>query len=531
MIKHKKRIIPIILTVLVLLVGAGVYMYFLQGLTPLRILNNVSIAGTNVGGMTKEEAVAAVSKRFGETFDSTSMNIAVEPFSVSLSPETAGAELDVEAAVQEAYDYGRIGSFAERKSQQLTAATMGYKVDISRYLSLDMNAIRNALVEFSKEFDSVLTQSSVSVQGDSPNLTAPVDEIIPQKLVITKGTSLYELDLEGLFSRVLKAYNDMQFSIKYGCTVTPPDTLDLQEIYNQYYIGPVDAVLDPDTFQITEELLGYEFDLQQAQETLQSLAEGETAEISFRLVQPANTYESLYNGLFKDVLSTFTAETNSQYGRDTNLRLACEAINGLILYPGDMFSYNPTLGERTPERGYMPAASYIGLQTVDTYGGGICQVSSCVYYCAVVADLEIVQRHNHTFNTGYVPVGTDSTVDWSGPNLRFRNNSDYPIRIDAYAEAGKTVITFMGTDNKDYYVKFENEILDTYHYETREVTYSSNNEYGYVDGQVIITPYTGYRANTYRAKYDKETDELISRDFEAYSFYNPRDEVVCRIVD
>lgn len=531
MTKHKKRLIPIILIVLVLLAGVGAYIYFFQGLIPLRILNNVSIAGTNVGGMTKEEAVAAVSKRFDETFGSTPMDIVVEPFSVSLSPETAGADFDVEAAVQEAYDYGRIGSFAERKSQQLTAAATGYKVDISRYLTLDTGAIRSALENFSTKFDSILTQSTVSLDGDSPNLTAPVEEIIPQKLVITKGTSLYELDLEGLFSRVLKAYNDMQFSIKYSCTVTPPDTLDLQEIYNQYYIRPVDAVLNPDTSQITKEVLGYDFDLQQVQETLQSLDEGETAEVAFRLVQPEHTYESLYNELFKDVLATFTAETSSQYGRDTNLRLACEAINGLILYPGDIFSYNPTLGERTPERGYMPAASYIGLQTVNTYGGGICQVSSCVYYCAVVADLEIIQRHNHTFNTGYVPVGTDSTVDWSGPNLRFRNNSDYPIRIDAYAEGGKTVITFMGTDNKDYYVKFENEILDTYHYETREETYSSNNEYGYVDGQVIITPYTGYSANTYRAKYDKETDELISRDFEAYSYYNPRDEVVCRIVD
>ncbi len=531
MTKHKKRIIPIILIVLVLLAGVGTYIYFFQGLTPHRILNNISIAGTNVGGMTKEEAVAAVTQRFNDTYGSTSMDISVEPYSVSIAPETAGAVLDVEGAVQEAYNYGREGVFAQRKAQQLAVATAGCDVDISQYLTLDTPAIRNALLEFSKKFDTILTQSSISLLGDSPNLLAPAEEIVPQKLIITKGTSLYALDLEGLIARVLKAYYDMQFSVQYSCTVTPPDSLDLQEIYDQYYIGAVDAVLNPDTFQITREVCGYDFDLQQAQEAIQRLPEGGSMEVSFRVIQPENTYDSLYNELFKDVLATFTAESSSQYGRDTNLRLACEAINGLILYPGDVFSYNPTLGERTPERGYMPAASYIGMQTVNTYGGGICQVSSCVYYCAVVADLEIVQRHNHTFNTGYVPVGTDATVDWSGPNLRFKNNSDHPIRIDAYAEGGKTVVTFMGTDNKDYYVKFENEITDVFPYQTSEATYPPDNEEGYVDGQVIITPYTGYRATTYRAKYDKQTDELISRDLEAYSAYSSRDEVICRIVD
>jgi vancomycin resistance protein YoaR len=197
--------------------------------------------------------------------------------------------------------------------------------------------------------------------------------------------------------------------------------------------------------------------------------------------------------------------------------------------PGEIFSYNPALGKRTPEAGWKEADGYVGNETVKEYGGGICQASSCLYLSALLADLEIVERVNHGFISAYMPYGMDATVSWGGPEFRFKNSSEYPIRIEAWSSGGAVTVRLMGTDTKDYYVKMSYEILDTDPFETVEEEFEADNEKGYKDGDVVISGYTGYKIRTYRCKYDKETKELISREVEATSTYDRRDEVICKI--
>ena len=211
--------------------------------------------------------------------------------------------------------------------------------------------------------------------------------------------------------------------------------------------------------------------------------------------------------------------------------MACKSINGLILKPGEVFSYNEALGERTPERGYRPGASYSGGETVITYGGGICQVSSSLYYCVMHSDLEVVLREEHGYVSSYVPMGMDATVSWGTLDFQFRNNMDYPIKIEASANRGSVTVSIYGTDERDYYVDIEYVVTGTEPYKTVYKDYASDNPEGYKDGDVITTPYTGYTAETYRCKYKKDTNELISKEFEAKSVYGKRDKVVCRIAD
>ena len=138
-------------------------------------------------------------------------------------------------------------------------------------------------------------------------------------------------------------------------------------------------------------------------------------------------------------------------------------------------------------------------------------------------------RDNHGFATTYMPLGMDATVSWGSLDFRFRNSSDFPIKISAEATGGTVVVSILGTDTKDHYVKMEYNVLATYHYDTTYKAMSADNAEGYADGDYIVEPYTGYDIKTYRCKYSKETDELITKDFEASSSYRKRDAVICQI--
>ncbi len=117
--------------------------------------------------------------------------------------------------------------------------------------------------------------------------------------------------------------------------------------------------------------------------------------------------------------------------RRTNIRLAAAAVDGTILMPGETFSYNKIVGERTAAKGYKPATVYGAAWTKQELGGGICQLASALYYCTLYSNLEVVYRTNHRFAVTYVPHGLDATVAWGSIDYKFKNSTDYPIRISA----------------------------------------------------------------------------------------------------
>ena len=162
------------------------------------------------------------------------------------------------------------------------------------------------------------------------------------------------------------------------------------------------------------------------------------------------------------------------------------------MQPGEEFSYNATLGQRTRENGYLPAGAYSGTALVQSVGGGICQGSSTLYLACLYADLEIVFRINHGYTSTYIDPGLDATVNWGGPDYQFRNNTHFPIQLKAEVSDGYMKMWILGTEERDYYVK-----MDT------EVTYGADTIY----------------AKSYKCKYDRQTDELISRELEARSNY------------
>ncbi len=516
---------------LVVLLGAGA-LYINYMLESGLILDNVTVAGVKVGGMTKADAEAAVTAAIGDSYSKNTMDVTVLNTTVKIAPADSQIVLDVEAAVDDAYDFGRKGSQAKRAEQQLTAATVGYAVDLTPHMTLNEEGIRQILAELGEKYSSTLVQTKVEVLGTKPDLTAaPAENEKLQTLTITMGTPEYALDMEVLYKEVMAAYSANQFKAQVECPTIEPEMPDLDKLYKEHCSEPVDAQLNKETFEVDPSTDGYAFDLETAKTALKTVKYGQKLEFPFARVIPEVTTEALESTLFRDSLASYTAAELSNKDRDVNLSLACKAINGKVIYPGEVFSYNQTLGERTPEKGYKPAGSYENGQTVLTYGGGICQVSTALYYCCLISDMEIVSRACHQFPSGYVPLGMDATVSWGSYDFRFRNNTNYPVRIEASSSGGKVYMKLVGTYEKDYTIKMQYEILSSNEYTTSyQMVDPKNNPNNYTDGQELVSGHTGLKVKTYKCKYSKETGALLSRTYEASSTYDRRDAVVVKFI-
>lgn len=468
----------------------------------------VTIAGVDVGGLKKSEAVEAVSAAIGNSYETESMTVTVLDKQLLITPADSGASFDVEGAVAAAFRSG-------------TAGQDDPQVDIIPYLNLNTEAIRSKIADFGKDFPTE------GIPTGSQILQETVDGQEQDVLEVTVGTVYYDFSEEALYQAICKAYNAHRFTADYTCNRMDAAAVDLDALYAEHCIDAVSAELDPETLEVSQSVVGYRFDLEQAKEALLNSQPGDVLKFPFLDIQPDMDTETLKSMLFRDELATYEAYQGSSSNRATNLRLACEALNGIILLPGDEFSYNQALGERTADKGYKGAASYLNGETVTTLGGGICQPSSALYMCTLYADLEIVERTCHSYPSSYVPLGMDATVSWGGPDFRFKNNTDFPIRIDAVADGGKVTIKLIGTETKDYYVKMEYEVLGVSYPETKEIEVEPGS--GHKDGEVKTTAYTGYTVQSYKLKYNRDSDELISREKESYSAYSKRDKVVYRV--
>ena len=501
------------------------------------IYPNVYAFGINLGGLTPEEASAAVHDAADGTFSQLDMTVCLPDRTLTLSPAQTNAGVDVDALVALAYGYGREGSRWENTQAKAAAALTTYDLDVSSCITLNTDAIRQILDDAAAKAASSLTQSAVSVSGETPDLNLSYTKAMEKtdtahkELTIVLGTPDRSLDTAALMEIILAAYRSNDFTpIEFVYDVTNPDPLDLQALCAANTTAPVNAVLDETDYSITHEVLGYGPDPEALTALVADAGEGETVRLAFRYLPAEITWESIDATLFKDVLGSVSTNHTNESNRNANLKQACKAINGQLIRPGETFSYNATLGERTEKKGYKPAGAYSGGKTVQTVGGGICQVSSTLYYACLKADLEIVERTAHGYTVSYLPYGMDATVSWGTLDFKFRNNTDYPIRIEASVSGGQVHVKLIGTDTKDYYVKMTYETVEgPVEGKTVYEDYKWNNKEGYKDGEVIQTAYTGRTVKSYRVKYSKATNEKISSAYEATSRYKTRDKIIARV--
>lgn len=151
----------------------------------------------------------------------------------------------------------------------------------------------------------------------------------------------------------------------------------------------------------------------------------------------------------KDVLGTFTTSYGaSAWGRKGNIANGCSKINGSVIYPGEEFSVYDTVKPFTKENGYELAGAYENGATVDAYGGGICQVSTTLYNAIIRAEMEITERSGHSMIVAYVDPSADAAIAGDYKDLKFKNNSKYPIYIDGQTDGGQITFTVYGVETR-----------------------------------------------------------------------------------
>lgn len=219
-----------------------------------------------------------------------------------------------------------------------------------------------------------------------------------------------------------------------------------------------------------------------------------------------------------------TNASSSSKSRINNIVKAMSFINGTCLRPGETFSFNDTVGQRTAARGFKMAGAYSGGDITQDIGGGICQVSTTLFNAAVKADMEIVERHNHSLTVHYVDKGKDATVDWGHQDFKFKNTSDDNIYICCYL-----------TDDKRVRFGIFGKLLPngekiTLESKTTEVT-KAQTEYQpssfLAPGQTYLLQEgrNGYKAEAYKVRWDAAGNE-ISRELLCKSVYKVKNEII-----
>ena len=163
--------------------------------------------------------------------------------------------------------------------------------------------------------------------------------------------------------------------------------------------------------------------------------------------QPRGTEEEL--AVIKDLLGTYTTDYGwSAWGRGKNVENGTSKMNGIVVYPGDVFSVYENVTPFTKENGYELAGSFSNGDTVQTYGGGICQVVTTLYQAVLQAELEVVERFNHSMVVGYTPLGGDAAISGTYKDFKFRNNTDTPVFLETYCKNGNIVINIYGVETR-----------------------------------------------------------------------------------
>ncbi len=191
-------------------------------------------------------------------------------------------------------------------------------------------------------------------------------------------------------------------------------------------------------------------------------------------------------------------------GQRDNAELSLDKINGVMIAPGAEFSFNKTVGTWSRDVGYRKAPVSFNGQLVWTWGGGVCQTSSTLYNAAILAGLEITERHRHRFAPGYVSPGRDAAVAYSNIDLCFKNPYPWPIKLAARIENDRLVCEVYGKDRLPNPVSIRQEIRSV-----REPSVFSHRSEG-PNGRVMNPGKSGYSTATYRRI--GETEELLSVD-------------------
>lgn len=303
-----------------------------------------------------------------------------------------------------------------------------------------------------------------------------------------------------------------------------------QNVAEQVDTAPVNASLksfnlETYAFEFEPHQVGYSLNREALSRDIRTAlsAGGGNVTLQVETVQPQFTQENV-SSQYGMIASAVTNASSSSSNRISNIRLALNTINGVWLDPGESFSFNEVVGQRTTERGYKTAGAYVNGKVVDEVGGGICQVSTTLFNAVVKADLKITKRSAHSMTVSYVDIGKDAAVDWGNKDLCFTNTSDDRVYICGYVDDDKRVRVgvFGRLLENGVTITVEGQKTGTNKFKTEK---QMNFSMASGKTKVIQQGKDGYTATTYKVWWDSNGNE-IKREQLCKSNYNSTPEII-----
>ena len=451
-------ILVLIITILVIVVFSTIF--GIINMNSNKIVRGVKSNQIELADLTKEEAV----EKLNSILNNNEKNVVVVKrgdVKKEIKLDDINGKFDVEDVVNQAYNLGRENDIV--KDNYNTILIMIKGENLVANFSYDDELLTKKINELSLEIPDLATDSSYIIEDN--------------KLIIKNSKSGVAIKTDEFKQELINAFSGNIKEFELPVEHIEKKEIDIEAIHNEIYKEAVNAYYTTNPFKVYKEEYGRNFaiTLDQAKKLLNE--DKIEYEIQLKNIKPSITVADLDSGAFPNVLSTFTTNYGTgDANRNANIALAAKSINSTVVMPGEVFSYNDLIGECSTKTGYKTATIYLNGKLSTGVGGGICQVSTTLYNAVLRANLEIVQRRNHSLGVTYVPAGQDAMVNIGTSDFKFKNNREYPIKVVAYVGTGSITCQIQGLkQDPEYEVKLESKTIEStetkYKVETYKVLY------------------------------------------------------------
>ena len=447
--KRRKTIkISIIAVVIIILLIALTTSFAISTMMSNKIIKGIMINDVDVSGLTKSEACQILEEKMKNRKEGT-IKLKYNEYQKDLAIEQLEVSANVEETVDKALEKGRTSNIFVNN----------FEIIKDKFSKQNLNID----VKYNEEeLDKFLTETSAELPGGVQEYTYSIEE---SELIITPGKSGIVLDQEKMKQEINDELTDLgkEFQTDREIAVKEEQAvpIDLDKIYGEIHTDPQDAYIIESPFQVVVDKNGVDFAITMEEAKALLTEQKDEYVIPLKITKAQKTVSSLGSRAFPNELANFTTRYDAgNTSRTTNLAIACKKLNGQVIQPGEVFSYNKALGKRSVENGYKEAAIYANGGVENGLGGGICQISSTLYNAVLQANLGIEERHNHSFITSYVEAGKDATVVYGALDFKFKNTRKYPIKLEAYLKSGVATVKIYGLkEENEYNVKVVATVL------------------------------------------------------------------------
>lgn len=519
-IKNNKKMIYIFIVVFLILIVISVFstIFALKNRNNSNIIKGIKIKNIDVSNMLPEDA----NNKLKEALNLELMQkitVKYKDFEQELDMTQYEFTYNIDEAVKHAYKIGRTGNILEDNNDILSSVLFGKNIDVS--YTLNEENLDKYIEGIQTKLPGVVIQPSYYIEDTTLNIEKGTDGIVIDKDKFKK------LIFENIKKRDAKELvkNSENQVIEIPVVSKKADSINMDKIYEEIHTEPKDAYYELDPLTIYPEVNGVDLEigLEEAKKQIESEDKNEY-QFTLKITPPEKTVKSFGKEAFPYLASSFSTRYNAgDVNRTNNLAIAAGKINGYVLMPGEVFSFNKIVGKRTVEEGYRDAKIYADGGVVDGLAGGICQISSTLYNAVLLANLEIVERRNHSFTTSYLPAGRDATVVYGKIDFQFKNSRSYPIKIEAGVSGGVAVFSIyaVSSEENEYEIKILPSITQSIPYTTQYVPDAT-----LLPGQQVVSQagHAGYKVTTY--KETRQNGNVISRELLSNDTYTPMRAIV-----